>query len=516
METIELGFDEVFDEACIARPPIFDDEIFAKARATASEVYRDGDEAIARFNEETDIAPMKSFELTEAEVAAAQAEVDEDFLDALAYAVESIFDFHDRQRRESWFSTEGDGRLTGQKIVPLRRVGIYIDGSRDAFSPEVLTNTIPALVAGVDEVVMCIAPHADGSIDPCTITAATTLGVNRIFKVGGLCAIAAMARGTETIPQVDKIVGVGGRDVAAAKRVVCGDVGLDTLSGPSDTCVMFDGSAIPEFIAIDVLSQLELCDDNRVYLVTTAPTMLPDVQECLEDFASKNPEPAQAAASLERVVAIACRTMTQANDVVNKIAPARLELAMTAPIELIGGIENAGSIFLGPWTPASAGAYVAGPGCTALAPGTPAYASALSVDDFVKKIPLVSYSFDALETDAWAIELLAEREGMWASGETAALRLDFMDYVQEELLQAAKEELDADAGCCGHGHGHGGHGHGHAHGECDCGECDCDGGEECECCGDETANASGGDKAHDKAQVRGKERGKGGAKGGAR
>lgn len=499
METIELGFDEVFDEAQIARTPAFDGEALAKAGAVVAQVQLDGDEAIAKLAEEAGAAPMKYFDLTEAEVAAAQAEVDEDFLDALAYAIDSISDFHDRQRRESWFATDEDGRMTGQKIVPLRRVGVYVDGSRDAFSPDVLTSTIPALVAGVDEVVMCIAPHADGSIDPGTIVAATTLGVSRIFKVGGPCAIAAMAYGTETIPAVDKIVGVGGRDVAAAKRAVCGEVGLDGLSGPSDACVMFDGSAIPEFIAIDVLSHLELCDENRVYLVTTAPTMLPDLQECLEDFASRGPDPARAAASLERIVVVACRTITQANDVVNKIAPARLELSMTAPIELIGGIRNAGSVFLGPWTPASAGAYAAGPGCTALAPGTPAYASALSVDDFVKKIPLVSYSFDALETDAWAIEIFAEHEKMWAGVETAALRLDFMDYVQEELLQAAKEGLDEDAGCCGHGHG--GHGHG---GGCECGECDCDGDGECECCGD--ADACGADEAP----------GEDGAKGGAR
>ncbi len=513
MKTIKLEFDEVFDEALIKRVSSFDGEDFAKALAIAGKVQANGDAAISKLSEEAGIAPMKSFELSEAEVAAAQAEVDEDFLDALAYAIDSISNFHDRQRRESWFTAEGDGRLLGEQIVPFQRVGIYVDGSRGGFSPDVVTSTMPALVAGVDEVVMCIAPRADGSIDPCTIVAATTLGVNRIFKVGGACAIAAMVYGTETIPRVEKIAGAGGRDVAAMKRGVLGGIGLDGLSGPCEACIMFDGSAIPDFIAIDTLSQLERGAENVVYLVTTAPTMLPEVQELLEGFASKAPDPDAMAESLDRVVVVACRTMTQAYDVVNKIAPARLEVAMTAPIELIGGIQNAGSVFLGPWTPASVGAYVAGPGCDALAPRAAAYTSALSVDDFVKKIPLVSYSFDALETDAWAVEHLAHCEGAWAGVETAAMRLDFMDYVQEELLQAAKEDVDAEGGACcgGHGHGHG-HGHGYAHAHD--GECECDG-DECECGADGAAATRGRGAGKDvgAAQDKGGAKGKAGAQG---
>ncbi len=494
MKTTMLEFDQVFDAADLERPPAFDAEAFAAAAKAVEAVRADGDAALARFAEEAGIAHPEPFEVSEAEIAAAEAEVDEDFLDALSYAIENLVDFHERQRRESWFAADEDGRLMGERVVPLKRVGVYI-GNGGAFSPEILTSVVPALVAGVNQIVVCVEPEKDGSIDAHTIVAATTMGPCRIFKMGGPAAIAAMAYGTESIPKVDKIAGVGGADVEAAKKAVYGDVGLAGACGPVQSCVLFDSTAIPDFIAIDVLSQLELCRDNTVYLVAYAPGMLPEVQECLEEFVEKSPDPAEARAWLERVVAIDCCTMSQARDVVNKIAPARLELVTTAPIDSIGRLQNAGSVFMGVWTPASASACVAGLGCTTLAAGAPVYASALSVNDFTKEIPVLSYSFDALENDAWSIDLLAERAGAWAHGDAVALRLDFMDYVQEKLLQVAEEEQGAGACCCGHDHADG--------------DCDCD--DECECGSPARAGAGAGKRGAAKGKSKGA--GTAGAKG---
>ena len=454
MRKIELGFDDVFDAALLERRPAFGADALKSAAEAIEAVRACKDAAIEEAVEKACGGRCKGLELSEAEIACAQAEVDEDFLDALSYSIDNIADFHERQRRESWFSTDVDGRLTGEKVVPLRRVGIYVDGAGASSAAAVLTSAIPALVAGVEEVVLCTPPRADGSLDPYTVAAATTIGVERIFKVGGAHAIAAMAYGTETVLKVDKVAGCGDACVAAAKKLVYGDVGVDAPCGPSETCVVADGNAVPAFVAMDLLAQAERAPEAASYLVTLGSDLLPDIEGCLEEYVGQAPAEKTLRAALGNVTAIACATLTQAFDAVNEIAPARLELAMASPIDLLGAIENAGSVFLGPWTPASAGAYVAGPGCASLLPGVALFSGALSVDDFVKKIPLVSYSYDAFEADAWSIEVLGRREGTWAACEAAGLRLDFMDYVQDEIVRGMRDvQEDSDACCAGHAHG---------------------------------------------------------------
>ncbi len=438
MKKIELGMKDTFDEAVLERKPLFDAGTLEEAAQAIEEVRARGDAALFDAAEKTCGRRLSSIELGEDEVAAAQAEVDEDFLDALAYAIDNIADFHDRQRREAWFSPDCDGRMVGQRIVPLQRVGVYVEGGRSSAVSDVLTNALPAVAAGVDEVVLCTPAGDDGAVDPYTVVAATSIGVTRIFKVGGAHAIAAMAYGTETVPKVEKVAGCGGGQVAAAKKLVYGDVGVDMLSGPSETCVVADGNAVPEMIVADLLAQAERFPSAALYFVAADAGLVLDVEERLEEVVADLADGDPAHAALDNVTIIACPLIGQVFDVANKIGPGRLEIAMSAPLELMGMVRNAGSVFLGPWTPASLGTYVAGPGCMDVLPGTAPFASALSVDDFVKKIPFVSYSFDALEDEAQVVEVLSRREGADAACDAALWRIDFMDYLQNEVLESLR------------------------------------------------------------------------------
>lgn len=448
MRKIVLQENESFDESMLERDSAFDAEALKAATDIVDTVRKEGDAALRAYSEKFDGVTLEEFEVSEEEIEAAYAAVDEDFIRSVEYAADNVTEFHKRQLQQSWFRTRADGAITGQRFTPLERVGIYVPGGRAQYPSTVLMNAVPASVAGVDEIIMCTPPSKDGSVNPYTLVAASIAGVDRIFKVGGAQAIAAMAYGTQSIPSVNKVTGPGNAFVAAAKKLVNGDVGIDMIAGPSEVCVLADESSIPEFVAIDLMAQAEHDPKATCYLVTTEEEMLPEIEAALAELLEQTPRREITEASLEHGLIVVCKTLTQAFEAVNIIAPEHLEVDMSDPWELLGSIRNAGAIFLGPWTPEAIGDYVAGPNHTLPTGGTAAFSSPLSVDDFVKKSSILNYSFDALEADADATMTLAAREGLWSHGRSVDLRLQFMKYVQEQL------ENDEDGECaCGHDHG---------------------------------------------------------------
>jgi histidinol dehydrogenase len=324
----------------------------------------------------------------------------------------------------------------GQKVTPLRRVGIYVPGGRALYPSSVLMNALPAQVAGVDEIAMVVPPAADGNVNPYTLAAAAEAGVTEIYKVGGAQAIAALAYGTASIPRVDKIVGPGNAFVTAAKKLVMGDVGIDMLAGPSEVLVLADETAVPAFVAIDLMAQAEHDPRAATYLVTTDPMLPGLVVEALEMLLEDSPRGEITRRSLvDNGVSIVCPDIVAALDTVDLVAPEHLEVMTEEPYELLGSIRNAGAIFLGPWTPESVGDYVAGPNHVLPTGGTARFSSPLSVDDFIKKSSVLGYSFDALEIDGPTVLAIAEREGLWAHARAVSLRLDSLEDIRDEFIE---------------------------------------------------------------------------------
>lgn len=450
MRKIVLEEGQSFTPDMLERDSAFDAAALKAATDIVATVREKGDAALRAYSEQFDHVTLDALEVTEEEMEAAVKAVDEDFIRSVEYAADNISEFHEREKQQSWFTTRDDGAITGQRVTALQRVGIYVPGGRAQYPSTVLMNAIPAAVAGVDEIIMCTPPSKDGSVNPYTLVAAQAAGVDRIFKVGGAQAIAAMAYGTETVPRVNKVTGPGNAFVAAAKKLVNGDVGIDMIAGPSEVCVLADETASLEFVAIDLMAQAEHDPKATCYLVTTEEGMLEDIDAALAELLEQSERREITEASLEHGVIVVCKTLTQAFEAVNVIAPEHLEINMADPFELLGSVRNAGAIFLGPWTPEAVGDYVAGPNHTLPTGGTAAYSSPLSVDDFIKKSSVLSYSYDALEADADAVETMAAREGLWAHGRSVDLRLQFMKYVQEQLAEGGEDE-----GCgCGHDHDH--------------------------------------------------------------
>ncbi len=448
MKKICLEEGAAFDVAVLEREGACDAEATAAAATIIAGVVSRGDAALRDYSLQFDRVELGALEVTAAEFEEAATLVDDEFVDALQMAAANIEDFHRRQLTQSWFTTGRDGRLVGQQVTPLERVGIYVPGGRAQYPSTVLMNAVPAHVAGVEEIIMCTPPQADGKVNPHTLVAAAVAGVDRVFKVGGAQAVAAMAYGTESVPRVSKITGPGNAFVAAAKKLVSGNVGIDMIAGPSEVLVCADETAIPEFVAIDLMAQAEHDPKATCYFVTTCPDLVDEVEGTIAELLEQSERAEITAASLEHGLVVVCHTLTQMFDAVNAIAPEHLELHMSEPFELLGHVKNAGAIFLGPWTPESVGDYVAGPNHTLPTSGTAAYASPLSVDDFVKISSVLSYRYDALEADAAAIMTLAEREGLWAHGRAVDVRLAFMEYAMEGLLEG--ESCDCgDPNCSG-------------------------------------------------------------------
>ena len=439
MRRIELSLGERLTEKDLSRSGGVDAEVLGVAARIVDDVRARGDAAVKEYTANLDRARLDELRVSQAELDVAVAAVGDEFSEAIAAAAGAIEDFHARTVPQSWFTTQEGGIFLGQKVTPIRRVGIYVPGGRAAYPSSVLMNAIPAQVAGVAEIAMVVPPAADGSISPYVLAAAVEVGVDEIYKCGGAQAIAALAYGTETIPRVDKVTGPGNAYVTAAKKLVMGDVGIDMLAGPSEVCVLADESAVPEFVAIDLMAQAEHDPRASTYLVTIDPELPDAVEEALRTLLAESPRGDITERALtDNGLIVVCPDIVAALDTVDLIAPEHLEIQMVEPFDVLGSINNAGAIFLGRWTPESVGDYVAGPNHVLPTGGTARFSSPLSVDDFVKKSSVISYSYEALEMDGPTVLAIAKAEGLYAHSRAVDLRLELME--QDLAIEALLEE----------------------------------------------------------------------------
>ena len=393
-------------------------EIIANVRAN-------GDAALCEYNAKFDRAEGVALEVTAEELDAAVKAVDPEFLRVLERASANIRAFHERQLQRDYILTRPDGSMLGQRIIPMQRVGLYIPGGTAAYPSSVLMNCIPAKLAGVKEIVMVTPPGKDGKIPPNILAAARICGVNRVFRVGGAQAIAALAYGTESVPRVDKIVGPGNIYVATAKRKVFGKVGIDMIAGPSEILVLADGTCNPAWVAADLLSQAEHDKLASPVLVTDSRDLAKAVQAELEVQIPQLPRAAIARASVDtNGKIIVTDDMNKAIEAVNIIAPEHLEICVDDPFAVLNSVQNAGSIFLGKNVPEALGDYFAGPNHTLPTSGTARFSSPLGVDDFVKKSSFIYYTREALGEVQGRIANFAEHEGLHAHARSVTIRFE--------------------------------------------------------------------------------------------
>ena len=408
-------------------------EIFARVTPAAdvaaivadiiADVKANGDTAVKAYCAKFDKAELTSLEVTPEEIQAAVSQVEPEFLDILREAAENIRAFHSRQVRNSFVIADKPGIVLGQKITPIEKVGVYVPGGTAAYPSTVLMDTIPAKIAGCPQLVMVTPPGRDGKVNPAILAAASIAGVNRIFKVGGAQAIAALAYGTESIPRVDKIVGPGNAFVAEAKKQVFGRVSIDMIAGPSEILVIADGKSNPVHVAADLLSQAEHDKLASAVMVTDSEELALAVQAELERQLPLLPRQEIARASIENNgKIIVAETLMAGIEIANEIAPEHLELQVDDPFSYLDAIQNAGSIFLGRSCPEALGDYFAGPNHTLPTSGNARFSNPLSVDDFVKKSQFSYYTPEALAKAADKIAAFAEKEGLWAHGRSVTIR----------------------------------------------------------------------------------------------
>ncbi|WP_379163393.1 histidinol dehydrogenase [Paenibacillus sp. sgz5001063] len=393
-----------------------------------ADIKKEGDAALLRYTERFDGAALTAAQLrvTAEELQAAYGRVEESFVTAIRAAAANIRAFHARQKRNSWMDLQPDGTILGQIIRPLKRVGVYVPGGKAAYPSSVLMNVIPAQIAGVPEIVMVTPPSTGGTegIDPYILVAAAEAGVNEIYRVGGAQAIAALAFGTESIVPVDKICGPGNIYVALAKREVYGAVDIDSIAGPSEIVVLADDTAEAAYVAADLLSQAEHDEMASAILVTPSQRLADAVAAEVERQLQELPREAIARASVDNYGAIiVVESLTEGVDVVNRLAPEHLEIVTGDPMGLLGSIENAGAIFLGPYSSEPVGDYFAGPNHIIPTNGTARFSSPVDVDDFIKKSSLIYYSKEALLKDGATIIELARREGLEGHARAIEVRL---------------------------------------------------------------------------------------------
>jgi len=392
-----------------------DAEIESRVRAILNEVASRGDDALREYTARFDGVQLTHLEVTSEELRRAQEELSPPVAEALQLAAERIRRFHEHQKRTSWFEADERGGLVGQMVTPLRRVGAYVPGGLAVYPSSVLMCAIPAQVAGVEEVILCTPPRKDGTVHPLVLMAAQQSGVNRIFKVGGAQAVAAMAYGTQSVPAVDKIVGPGNIYVTVAKKLVYGMVGIDMLAGPSEVCILADDTADPRYVAIDILTQAEHDIHTAAFLITPSRSLARAVQEEIEKTVADLPRQDILRQTLaQNGGIILTRDMEEAVELANLCAPEHLALMVAEPWRYLPLIRCAGAVMMGAYSPQSLGDYVAGPSHTLPTSGTARYASPLNVDDFVKKTSVVCFTREALQHVADAIETLAAVEGLEA------------------------------------------------------------------------------------------------------
>ena len=393
-------------------------EIIAQVRAK-------GDEALKRYTKEFDGVDITSVEVGQGAIDEGFRMADPMLVDILYRASERVAAFHQHQVRNSFLVNEEDGILMGQKIIPLERVGLYVPGGTAAYPSSVIMNCIPAKLAGVKEIVMVTPPGKDGKIPPNILAAARICGVNRVFRVGGAQAIAALAYGTESVPRVDKIVGPGNQFVAEAKKQVFGKVGIDMVAGPSEILVIADGKCDPRIVAADLLSQAEHDKNASAVLVTDSEALAVAVQAAIEEQLPKLRREKIARASIDtNGKIIVADNLDTAVEIANEIAPEHLEVCVDQPFDYLDKIKNAGSIFLGRNCPEALGDYFAGPNHTLPTSGTARFSSPLSVDDFVKKTQYTYYTRPALEKAQPTVSIFAKQEGLTAHARSIDIRFD--------------------------------------------------------------------------------------------
>ena len=411
------------------------DEIFARGKSSfdvadivtdiIDNVRKNGDKALFEYCEKFDKAKLSSLEVSEAEIEEAFNAVEPRFIEIIKTAADNIRNFHKKQVRNSFIINEQDGIVTGQKVTPIEKVGLYVPGGTAAYPSTVLMDSIPAKIAGCSEICITTPPSADGKVNPVILAAAKIAGVDRIFKMGGAQAVAALAYGTETVPKVDKIVGPGNAFVAEAKRQVFGRVSIDMIAGPSEILVIADSKSNPKFVAADLLSQAEHDKMASAVLVTDSMDLAYKVRDEIETQLSLLPREEIARASIDNNgKIIVAEKLSDVIDVANEIAPEHLELSVDNPFDYLDKIKNAGSIFMGRYCPEALGDYYSGANHTLPTSGTARFSSPLSVDDFVKKSQYTYYTRDALKKVADDVAFFAEKEGLSAHARSATIRFE--------------------------------------------------------------------------------------------
>lgn len=447
MRRIILKPGEIFSEDQLLRVGAFDAHALAAATEIIEAVRTQGDAALRAYTKQFDGVEIENFRVSDTAIDETITRVDPEVSQALRQAAKQIRDFHERQKQQSWFTIREDGALVGAKVEPLDSVGIYVPGGRALYPSSVLMNAIPASVAGVQRIVCVTPPTKDGTLDPAILEACRIAGVTEIYSVGGAQAIAALAYGTQSIKKVDKITGPGNAFVAAAKKIVSGDVGIDMIAGPSEVCVLADETALPELVAIDLMAQAEHDPLASCYLVTFSDDYANQVERAVENLIKNSTREEITAQSLtNKGLVVICASLSQALQTINVIAPEHLELHVSHAMDLLGSIRNAGAIFLGEWTPEAVGDYAAGPNHTLPTGGTARFSSPLSVDEFVKKSSIIQYSAAALKNDAKAIETIADHEGLWAHAQSVRLRMKLMKQGQASVEGSATSAIDDEKG----------------------------------------------------------------------
>ena len=419
-----MNYGEVSPEEIFARvEPVVD--VTAIVTDIIANVRQKGDRALYEYCEKFDKAKLDTLLVTPEEIQEAAEAVGEEFLEILRKAAANIRKFHQKQVRNSFIINDEDGILMGQKIIPVDRAGLYVPGGTAAYPSTVLMDSIPAKIAGVPEVVMVTPPNVEGTVNPYILTAAYVAGVDKIFKVGGAQAIAALAYGTESIPKVDKIVGPGNAFVAEAKKQVYGQVSIDMIAGPSEILIVADGASNPRHLAADLLSQAEHDKLASAVLVTDSKELAFAVQAELELQIPQLERRDIARTSIDsNGKIIVCDNLRQAIDIANEIAPEHLELCVDNPFDYLDAIRHAGSIFMGRNCPEALGDYLAGPNHTLPTSGMARFSSPLSVDDFIKKTQYTYYTRDALARVAKDVATFATAEGLTAHAKSAMIRTE--------------------------------------------------------------------------------------------
>lgn len=418
-------YGEIPNSELFARKDIVAD-VAEPVRAIVQDVAQNGDAALRAYEKKFDRADLADLEVSPAEWDAAMAAVEPEFLQILQEAAANIRRYHEKQVRASYVVNEQPGVLLGQRILPIEKVGVYVPGGTAAYPSTVLMDTIPAKLAGCGQIVMVTPPAPDGSIRPAILAAARIAGVDRVFRLGGAQAIAALAYGTESVPRVDKIVGPGNAYVAEAKKQVFGRVAIDMVAGPSEILVVADGTCDPVFVAADLLSQAEHDRLATAVLVTDSAAFAQAVAGELERQIPLLPRAEIARASIDGSgkIIVAENDLKKAIEIANELAPEHLELCVDNPFDYLDQIRCAGSVFLGKNCPEALGDYFAGPNHTLPTCGTARFSSALSVDDFVKKSQFTYYTADALRAVSGKIAAFAMQEGLQAHAKSVTIRFE--------------------------------------------------------------------------------------------